>query len=222
MYDIKFETFEEICDHSKGYINDEHSEHIFFPFNRKGLEKKIKRANGNMYELTNMYTFIKKFLIKYNDLGFLTVCSQPGKIISWDPHENLSDDKFVIKAKAFVSGYMFKNKALKIKKKMRNHPNIHCLIDYCKLPSNKIPILTHSFKNWKMTVPKCLCDGPREHIATNSLTISPFTMDKLKYYLDNEKYFESGEYELVNVLFFDNRYDNNIYLWKTILHYLEN
>lgn len=79
-YDFaKYTVFEQLCNHSIAYINDKHNVHFGW-CNMRKLTK-----NGNMYELTNDFDFIKEYLIKLNKAGFFTTCSQPGKEVEWIP-----------------------------------------------------------------------------------------------------------------------------------------
>lgn len=229
-----FKKLREINQHVKGYINDEHSSHIFYPYNREGLERKIEIAGSNMYELVGEYAFIKDYLAKYNDLKFLTVCSQPGKIVDWIPHKYTGEDKFEIKCKAFVIGYMNRNRFRKIQKRLRSmveDKHIIGIREFTKdKPTGLYPILSQSFKNGVETKPICskctnekgvmYVRSPHIWMVTKSFR---FTMDKLREYLaDNGRYYKDGDNaELTPVIFFDRRFNENSSLWKTLLELLE-
>jgi len=222
-----FKCLREITQHVKGYINDEHSSHIFYPYNREGLERKIERAGSNMYELVGEYAFIKDYLAKYNDLKFLTVCSQPGKIILWKID-------YEIKCKAFVIGYMNRNRFRKIQERLRSMIDDKHIIGIREFtrdkPNGLCHVLSQSFKNGVETKPMCTkCStekgikyvrSPHVQMFTKSFS---FTMDKLREYLaDNGKYYKDKDPdELTPVIFFDRRYNDNSSLWKTLLELLE-
>lgn len=83
------------------------------------------------------YEWIAKYIFSYNLLGFCTSGSQPGKIYKTKVYKNHYDHlkeqdnpnyeflegNYEIYQRAFVNGWMEKDKALKFYEQMKNNPN---------------------------------------------------------------------------------------------------
>ena len=125
-----------------------------------------------------------------------------------------NDNNYTIQYKAFVSGYINKEKANHISELIEStKSNIVCLIDYDKISRSESinHVLAQTFKNNKIVT----CDEFRGSFFTTPL-LCPFPMSKLRDLCPNlkEEYFNRSN-KLVPVLFYYNEYKSND-LWKEL------
>jgi len=111
-------TFDELCYMGFLYIND-----IIKTF---PIYKTNNNDNKNLFELVDEYNWIQTIIYKYNLLQYFTQSSQPGKCEIF----NINNNNVEWYQRAFITGYMDKNRAEYIYYKMiRNENYIICVED---------------------------------------------------------------------------------------------
>jgi hypothetical protein len=88
-FDDKFNTFDDVIKYNIDWINNKIKNNV--------LSETFGYANDGEYDMEPV-RFNKELMIKLNNLGFLTTCSQGGCIKSTDEYE--------IKERAYVDGYI--------------------------------------------------------------------------------------------------------------------
>lgn len=147
----KVMTFNELCNIGCEFIQNKIKVHPFLI---------VDETKDNLYELVGeKYEWIRYYLIKYNSMGFYTVMSQPGndypvqiypntleykKSFEYEKNINGLNDinKFGVKQRAQVEGFMKLDKAKKLFDKLKNDPEIKIII------SHTDNIITNSLDNY--------------------------------------------------------------------------
>lgn len=132
-------SFNELCTIGCEFIKGNVIHHPFLSTNE---------SRDNLYELVGEYSWIRKYLYEFNQLGFYTIMSQPGNLKPIDIYSNYYeykksyiiddtetkinltklDGNFGIMQRAEVEGFMKYDKAIQLYSMLKNDPNIIILI----------------------------------------------------------------------------------------------
>jgi hypothetical protein len=181
----------------------------------------------DLYELNHKFLWIRDIIYTYNDYGFYTTRSQPGRKnevlqyktlkhqIDDNKNESIITDRY---QRAYVNGYMDKNMAIFITNALNDHPYLFCrneidnkiFTDNCKLGSV-------TFKNDKPEINEMPDDYSNlENIldTQESFNLNLPLRRPLKIIESDIKDCDDIiEFEMI-----DTRWNNNDDLWKTLLH----
>lgn len=123
-------TFDELCNIGCEFIQNKIKIHPFLI---------VDESKDNLYELVGTNEWIRNYLYQYNSMGFYTVMSQPGSDYpiqifssyldykrSFISEYNITPltDKFGVKQRAEVEGFMKSDKALKLFDMLKDDPEI--------------------------------------------------------------------------------------------------
>ncbi len=123
-------TFDQLCLYGSLFVSDRVKK---FP----GW-KDLKDGKKALCEMVEEYEWIGKFIFGYNLLGFFTVSSQPGTIYKTEIYSNhydymmnameesnpqILEGNYELYQRAFVNGWMEKDKAIKFYNLIKQNPN---------------------------------------------------------------------------------------------------
>lgn len=144
----QIKTFDELCRIGCDFIQDKIKSHPFLIINQ---------SKDNLYELVGKNEWIRDYLYQYNLMGFYTVMSQPGLDYPVQIYPNYLDykksfipefnlyvypmkEKFGVKQRAEVEGFMKLEKAVKLYNLLKNDIEIKIGISsYLVNEKNKVP-----------------------------------------------------------------------------------
>lgn len=238
----EIKTFDELCRLGCDFIQNKIKTHPFLI---------VDQSKDNLYELVDGNEWIRDYLYSYNLMGFYTVMSQPGSDYpiqiyssyldykkSFYPEFNILPlkNKFGVKQRAEVEGFMKLDKAIKLYNILKDDPEIKIGISV-QIDKNKIIIPSNTLDNYA-TLSYEINDNKQIRFMESEAESNEITRSKLKGVDRNLKlsqlkhvvrrYFEVRNYSLnkhipnlvdtdiVGVSIMDLVWNRNDYLWEKI------
>lgn len=222
-------TFEELCSYGAKFVNNEVKD--FFDL--------WYHTDDNMYELTGDKFWIRNLIYQYNKNGFFTTISQPGddgkftifKSLGSRLKGDINDVKtgnFGLQQRAMIRGFMKKTNCMKVYDKLKKDDRIvicsdidnenlleeytYCSISYEQINETNKRIMYDEYK--KMVS----CGGSINKYDLNDLDdcmLTGFGSSSFNNFSHLIK--DTPHEDIVSIAFMDKIWNDNTYLWTTLL-----
>lgn len=244
-------TFDELCKLGCDFIQNKLKTHPFLI---------VDQSKDNLYELVENNEWIRDYLYKYNLMGFYTVMSQPGNdyptqifptYLQYKKSFNQNDkiypleNKFGVKQRAEVEGFIKLEKGLKLYKMLKDDPRIKiglsCVPESCE--DNIYEINFKSINQYATLSYEKISDSTIRFMEmeaeSNELVRKEFegsdrNLKLSKLYHVVRRYFVVRNYhiikhipnlydnDIIGISIMDLEWDTNDYLWEKIYLCLKN